>query len=90
LILAQVKPRTLEEIRDPAIGTDRMLLHNFNYSLRLFGDDIDRDVLRTAEINGALDVPWLVRPFPEEFFASAFQGGGSVEEPGRTDLPGET
>jgi hypothetical protein len=53
---------------DPALGTGRLLLHASNHSLRLYGNDIDHTVLKACKINGALYAPWMVRPFPEEFF----------------------
>ena len=53
---------------DPCVGSGRMLLHAGNYSYRLFGTDLDRQVLMVTLINGALYCPWLVRPFPEAFF----------------------
>jgi hypothetical protein len=49
---------------DPCVGTGRMLLHASNYSLNLWGMDIDPVVTRACLINGALYAPWLVRPFP--------------------------
>ena len=55
-------------VNEPAVGTGRMLLHASNYSLRLLGQDVDHTVVLACKINGALYAPWLVRPFPEEFF----------------------
>ena len=57
---------------DPAVGSGRMLLHASNFSLRLYGMDIDAELVKLTKINGALYVPWLVRPFPDFFFG---QGG---------------
>jgi hypothetical protein len=54
---------------DPALGTGRMLLHASNYSYRLYGNDIDNTVLMGCKINGALYAPWMIRPFPESYFA---------------------
>lgn len=53
---------------DPALGTGRMLLHASNYSLRLYGQDIDRTVTRICKVNGAMYCPWLCSPFPDKFF----------------------
>jgi len=58
-------------VNDPAVGTGRFLLHASNFSLRLYGNDIDRTVLEACLINGALYCPWLVRPFPDSFFTEA-------------------
>ncbi len=57
-----------EKVSDPCMGTGRMLLHASNHSLRLYGMDIDGQVVRAAKVNGALYAPWLVKPFPESFF----------------------
>lgn len=55
---------------DPCVGTGRMLLHASNYSLRLYGQDIDPLVVRICQINGALYAPWLAFPLPEGLFAA--------------------
>lgn len=56
-------------VMDPCCGSGRMLLHASNYSLRLYGQDIDRTMCDVTLINGILYAPWLAKPFPEEFFA---------------------
>jgi hypothetical protein len=53
---------------DPCVGTGRMLLHASNYSLRLFGQDIDPLVLQACLINGALYAPWIAWPFDKKIF----------------------
>lgn len=45
-----------------------MLLYGSNFSLRLFGQDIDPLVVKIACINGALYAPWLAFPLPERLF----------------------
>lgn len=50
---------------DPCVGTGRMLLAASNYSLRLYGQDIDYLVLRALTINLWLYAPWGVRPLPD-------------------------
>ncbi len=57
-------------VYDPCMGSGRMLILSAGHSLRLFGMDIDGEVVRAAKVNGALYAPWLVRPFPDEFFTS--------------------
>lgn len=47
---------------DPCVGTGRMLLHASNFSLRLYGQDIDPLMVRCTLVNGALYAPWLVCP----------------------------
>jgi tRNA G10 N-methylase Trm11 len=49
---------------DPAVGTGRFLLTASNYSLRLYGQDIDPTVCMATLVNGYLLAPWLVRPLP--------------------------
>ena len=55
--------RTLS-VCDPCVGTGRMLLHASNYSLRLFGNDINDLVVKATLVNGWLYAPWLVKPIP--------------------------
>ena len=45
-----------------------MLLHASNFSLRLYGQDIDPLVVAVCKVNGALYAPWIVWPLPESFF----------------------
>lgn len=46
-------------VLDPCVGTGRMLLHAGNYSLHLYGADIDPLMVRCTRINGAIYTPWL-------------------------------
>jgi hypothetical protein len=57
-----------KKVCDPALGTGRMLLHASNYSLRLYGMDIDSLVVKVCKINGALYAPWMSFPLPTSFF----------------------
>jgi hypothetical protein len=57
-------PRTLS-VADPCVGSGRMLLHASNYSLRLFGQDIDPLAVLMCLVNGALYAPWLSFPLPD-------------------------
>jgi hypothetical protein len=50
---------------DPCVGTGRMLMHASNYSLCLYGQDIDPLVCAVTKINGALYVPWMTFPFAQ-------------------------
>lgn len=59
------------KIMEPALGSGRMLLHASNYSLRLWGLDIDPMMVKTSLVNGALYAPWMVRPFPDSYFPGA-------------------
>jgi hypothetical protein len=56
-------PRTLS-VNDPCVGSGRMLMHASNFSLCLFGQDIDPLALAMCKINGALYAPWLSFPLP--------------------------
>ena len=49
---------------DPAVGTGRFLLAASNYSLRLYGQDIDPTMCMATLVNGYLLAPWLARPLP--------------------------
>lgn len=49
---------------DPCLGTGRMLLTASNYSLRLYGQDINGTVIKASLVNGYLYAPWMVKPLP--------------------------
>ncbi len=49
---------------DPAVGSGRMLMHASNWSLVLYGQDIDPLAIAMCKINGALYAPWLSFPLP--------------------------
>lgn len=53
-----------KKVCDPCLGTGRMLLYSSNYSLRLYGNDINLTVVKTALVNGYFYAPWMVKPFP--------------------------
>lgn len=59
---------------DPALGSGRMLLHSSNYSMRLYGQDIDWLVLLCAKINFALYAPWAICPLPDEYYSDTPPG----------------
>ena len=65
----------LERVVDPCVGTGRLLLHASNFSLRLYGADIDATLTRACLVNGYLYAPWLVRPL------GWLDGLGEVPEP---------
>jgi hypothetical protein len=65
----------LERVLDPCVGTGRLLLHASNFSLRLFGADIDATLVKACLVNGYLYAPWLVRPL------GWLDGQGDVSEP---------
>lgn len=53
---------------DPALGSGRQLMHASNFSVRLYGMDIDALVVKICLINGAMFVPWMSFPFPQKWF----------------------
>ena len=59
-------PRSFS-VCDPAVGSGRMLLHASNFSMNLWGQDIDPLAVAMCQINGALYVPWLSFPLPAHF-----------------------
>ncbi|MBD1995249.1 SAM-dependent DNA methyltransferase [Leptolyngbya sp. FACHB-541] len=66
---------------DPCLGTGRLLLTASNYSLRLYGQDINDTVIKAALVNGYLYAPWLVKPLP--FLDSELLYGDLAEIPAR-------
>jgi hypothetical protein len=73
-------PRTLL-LCDPAVGSGRMLLHGSNFSLCLYGVDIDPICCRICAINGALYAPWLAFPFPAAVLGVAVPPAAPAEQP---------
>ena len=65
-------PRTLS-VCDPCVGSGRMLLHASNYSLCLFGQDVDPLAVAMCKVNGALYAPWLSFPLPDAVFGTHVQ-----------------
>jgi hypothetical protein len=63
-------PRTAK-VCDPCVGSGRMLLHASNFSLCLFGQDIDPLAVAMCKINAALYAPWLSFPLPASILSSA-------------------
>lgn len=53
---------------NPALGSGRQLMHASNFSVRLYGMDIDALVVKICLINGAMFVPWMSFPFPHKWF----------------------
>jgi hypothetical protein len=47
---------------DCCVGTGSMLLAASNYSLRLYGQDINLNMVKMCHVNGFLYVPWMVAP----------------------------
>lgn len=70
LTMSQEDDLRSKKVSDPALGTGRMLLHASNYSLRLYGMDIDPLVVKISKINGALYAPWMSFPLPASFFGN--------------------
>jgi len=47
---------------DPCVRTGSMLLAASNYSLRLFGQDIDLNMVKMCAVKGFIFMPWLILP----------------------------
>lgn len=71
-----------KRVSDPCLGTGRMLLYASNYSLRLYGQDINPTVIKASLVNGYLYAPWMVKPFP--FLDAALCNGHLVYSDGET------
>jgi len=52
----------LLSVADPCVGTGSMLMSASNYSVNLYGIDIDHTCIMACKINGYLYMPWLVKP----------------------------
>lgn len=72
-----------EAVMDPCVGTGRMLLVSSNYSMRLFGQDIDYLCCLITKINLALYAPWFY--IPDSFFGD-FKPNEIVALPEETKL----
>src|SRR5919197_878659 len=72
----------LTSVCDPCVGSGRMLLHASNFSLCLFGQDIDPLAVAMCKINGALYAPWLSFPLP-----ASIVGSGVEPPPARLPVP---
>lgn len=54
-----------QTVMEPCCGSGIVLLYASNYSLRLFGQDIDPLMTKIAILNGYFYMPWLVESSPE-------------------------
>lgn len=52
-----------QTVMDPCVGTGRMLLAASNYSLCLYGQDINPRCVQATLVNGAVYAPWIPWPF---------------------------
>jgi hypothetical protein len=62
--LASGKDPRLATVMEPCVGSGRFLLHASNYSLCLYGQDIDAVCCAMSRINGVFYAPWIAFPFP--------------------------
>jgi N-6 DNA methylase len=56
------KDPRLASVMEPCAGTGRMLMEASNYSVNLFGTDIDLVCVKACKINMFLYVPWVICP----------------------------
>lgn len=61
----------LQKVIDPCVGTGRFLLEASNFSLCLYGQDINPTCTLATLVNGAMYAPWLSFPLPMTPFAQA-------------------
>jgi hypothetical protein len=78
-------PRTMS-VCEPCAGTGRMLMHASNYSVNLWGTDIDRTCVMACKVNGYLYIPWMVRPAPW-LRSAGMKQGDSLAHPFVDDNP---
>ena len=71
----------LATVNDPCVGSGRMLLHASNFSLNLFGQDIDPLAIAMCKINGALYAPWLSFPLPESILGAQIHESIPADQP---------
>ena len=64
MVFEEGKDSRRETMMDPCVGTGRFPLFASNYTLRLYGMDIDLTLCKATLINGYMYAPWLVRPIP--------------------------
>ncbi|MBV9468393.1 MAG: SAM-dependent DNA methyltransferase [Abitibacteriaceae bacterium] len=62
MVFDEGKDHRTETMMDPCIGTGRFPLYASNYTLRLYGMDIDPVLCKASLVNGYLYAPWMVRP----------------------------
>jgi N-6 DNA Methylase len=73
-------PRTFS-VNDPCVGSGRMLLHASNFSLNLFGQDIDPLAVAMCKINGALYAPWISFSLPASILGTVMPDPPSDDAP---------
>lgn len=64
LFLPGDKDHRTTTLCDPCLGTGRLPLAASNYTLRIYGQDIDATVIKATLVNSYLYAPWIVKPFP--------------------------
>ncbi|MCG3771943.1 MAG: hypothetical protein JW384_03142 [Nitrosomonadaceae bacterium] len=60
MMLLSEKDKTAS-VCDPCVGSGRLLMAASNYSLNLYGVDIDYSILNVCKVNMWMYVPWAVR-----------------------------
>ena len=70
---AEGRDLRVRTVNDPCVGSGRMLLHASNFSLCLYGQDVDPLVITICKINGALYAPWLSFPMPASILGTTVQ-----------------
>lgn len=66
---------------EPCVGTGRMLMHASNYSVNLYGMDIDRVCVMACKVNAYLYMPWMIRPAPWLAMTDTIRQEDSIRNP---------
>ncbi len=64
-MMAQIQMTTADKtktVADQCAGTGSMLLAASNFSLRLFAQDINLNMVKMCTVNGYIYMPWLIAP----------------------------
>lgn len=83
------KDRREESVCDPCVGSGRMLMHASNYSVNLYGVDIDYVCVMACKLNALMYVPWLVVHAPWLAKGEPVEMGDSLRSMEITPTPGE-
>lgn len=76
------RDRRGERMTDPCVGTGRMMMVASNFSMRLYGQDIDPLCCLIAKINLALYAPWYY--IPDSYFSD--EPVTALSEPDETTI----
>jgi len=87
MVMHDIGDAKTKSVCDPCVGTGRMLMHASNYSVNLWGMDIDRLCVMATRINAAMFFPWAVWPKVDRGMPSAEEVSKLREDQGHPPLP---